>query len=572
MRTRDAVLGRLEAGEAPEVLIVGGGINGVGVYRDLAGEGVAALLVERGDFASGTSAAPSRLIHGGLRYLETGEMALVRESVEERNLLLLNAPHVVRPIRCWIPLRSWFGGLAGTVARFLRLTRTPGRKGAVPVKVGLAFYDLFGNAHRTMPRHRFFSRAAALARVPRLAPSTRAVAEYYDARISHPERLTMELVADAEAACPASLAVPYLAVSGLRDGAVELTDRVDGRVFRVRPKVVVNASGAWLDQVHAGLGLAEKLVGGTKGSHLVIRAPDVAAELGEIMLYFETEDHRACLIYRMDEDHVLLGTTDLRTEDPDDTICSAGEIDYLFGVLAAVMPQVRFRSADIVFHYAGVRPLPRTEGAVAGAISRDHSIRRYDPGPERPFTMLSLVGGKWTTYRACAEQIADAVLGVLGRRRTRSTRTEPIGGGRDFPRDAAGRAAFAADLARRSGVAPERAALLADRYGSTAAAIAAAEVADGGRTLAAAPTYSRAEIVAIARDERVTRLEDVVLRRTLMGFEGLAGAEQVAELADVVGDVLGWSAERRVAERDACNRLLRERHGVSQGGERARAA
>lgn len=572
MRSRDAVMRQLEAGDVPEVLIVGGGINGVGVYRDLAAQGVAALLVDRGDFSSGTSAAPSRLIHGGLRYLETGEFALVRESVEERNLLLLNAPHVVRPIRCWIPLQSWFGGALATVLRFLRLTRTPGPKGAVPIRVGLAFYDLFGNAHRTMPRSRFHSRAAARARIPGLAAATRAVAEYFDARISHPERLVAELVADAEADCPASLAVPYCAAAGLdEDGAVVLSDRIGGGRIRVRPTIVVNAAGAWLDGVHGALGLTERLVGGTKGSHLIVRRPDLAAELGDVMLYFETADHRACLIYRFDADHVLLGTTDLRTDDADDMTCSPAEIDYLFAVLAAVMPGAPLRRDEIVFRYAGVRPLPRTADGVTGAISRDHALRRFDPAPGRPFTLISLVGGKWTTYRACAAEIADAVLARLGRPRRLSTKTLPIGGGRGFPKDEAGRAAFVADLSGRTGLSPARCALLADRYGAGAAAIAAAEAADG-RLLSSMPAYSVAEIVAIAATERVSRLEDVVLRRTLMAFEGAVNRAGLEELADLVAPVLGWSAERRAAETDECARLLRERHGVSVDAATASAA
>ena len=135
MQTRQELLARLNAGECPPVLIIGGGINGVGTFRDLAAQGQAALLVEAGDFSSGTSSAPSRLIHGGLRYLETGEAALVRESLTERNLLLKNACHVVHPQTVWVPLDSWFRGSLMAVLRFLHLTRTPGPKGGVPVKL-----------------------------------------------------------------------------------------------------------------------------------------------------------------------------------------------------------------------------------------------------------------------------------------------------------------------------------------------------------------------------------------------------------------------------------------------------
>ena len=188
MRARVDVMERLRIGNVPDVLIIGGGINGVGAFRDLAAQGVPALLVEASDFGSGASAAPSRLIHGGLRYLETGEAALVRESLTERNLLLKNACHMVHPQPCWVPMRSWFGGAIGAILRFLKLKRTPGRKGAIPVKIGLMLYDRFGRAYQTMPNHRLLTAKEAQAEVSILSPSICAVGEYYDARISHPER------------------------------------------------------------------------------------------------------------------------------------------------------------------------------------------------------------------------------------------------------------------------------------------------------------------------------------------------------------------------------------------------
>lgn len=572
MDGRKDLIDRLRGTAEIDVLVIGGGINGVGVYRDLAAQGVAALLVDAGDFASGTSAAPSRLIHGGLRYLETGEVALVRESVEERNLLLLNAPHYIRPIPTWVPLLSWTGGMAKAVARFFRLTRTPSAKGAFAVKAGLMLYDLFGERHRTMPKHRLLSRRAARAEVPALAPSVRAVAEYFDARITHPERLTMELVGDAERDCPASLAIPYLAADGLAGGRVVLRDTLDGASFTIAPKLVINTSGAWVDRVHGVLGIDQRLIGGTKGSHIVVRHPGLAAELGERMLYFETADNRACLIYRLGDDRLLLGTTDIRTEDPGDMVCSDAEIDYLFAVLRKVVPHVALGRGDIVFSFAGVRPLPLTGNVVAGAISRDHTLRTYEPAPGRPFPMLSLVGGKWTTYRACAAQIVDAALPRLGRSRRADLTRTPIGGGSGFPTTAAEQAAYGAELARRSGLGPDRAACLTLRYGSLAAEIAAAEAAAGGGCLTQLPDYSAAEISYICRNERVTRLADVILRRTLIAFEGGTGEAAVRELAGVVGAALGWSEATTAREIEACLALLRDRHRVGAFGTMRPAA
>ncbi len=563
MRTRDTVLDSLRRGEAPPVLIVGGGINGVGVYWDLALQGIPALLIDRGDICSGTSSAPSRLIHGGLRYLEIGEFGLVRESVEERNRLLLDAPHYVRPLPVWVPIDSRLGGAAASVGRFLGLVRRPGPKGAFVVKLGLMAYDLFGRTNRTMPDHRMVPAAEFRRAMPDLAPSARYMAEYYDARLTAPERLGLELVGDAEAACPASLAATYVTLAGRDGGAVLLEDTLSGERFTVRPDLVVNCAGAWVDQTDAPLGIAERLIGGTKGSHLVLDHPDFAARLGGRMLYFETADHRVCLAYPLDARRVLLGTTDIRTDDPEDTVCSAAEIDYLFDVMRAVMPGLALERAQIVFTYAGVRPLPYSD-EVAGAISRDHSVRVFEPAPGRPFPVLALVGGKWTTFRPCAGEIVDLVLARLGRTRAVPTESVAMGGGKDFPTGADARRRLVADLARRHGLAPARIETLLDRYGMRAVDWLARAPAAPETMLAALPDYSTAELASIAGNERVATLADVVLRRTQIGLLGLATPAAIAELGAVVGAALGWPASRIAEETARTAQLLATRHGVPE--------
>ncbi len=576
MRDRTTLLSRLQHTPEVPVLIIGGGINGVGILRDLAAQGVSAVLVERSDICSGASAAPSRLIHGGLRYLETGEFGLVRESVHERELLLRHAPHLVRPIPTWVPLTSWTAGSLAAVGRVLRLVRNPGRKGAVPLKLGLTLYDRFARATRQMPRHRFLSSAAARRTLPLLNQAVRVVAEYYDARVTHPERLTLELVADAEADCPGCAALPYVSAIRLEQAEVVLRDEVSGATLRVRPTLIVNAAGAWADQVDEGLRLNEPLMGGTKGSHLVLRAPALAAELDQRMLYFETADKRICLVYALDPAHVLLGTTDLPTSDPDDRTCSPQEIDYLFGALSAVLPGHGLSASDIVFTYAGVRPLPRNDAGVAGAISRDHKLHRFAAAPGRPIPVLTLVGGKWTTYRACSRDVADAVLTELSLPRHVDTAGLPIGGGRDWP--AGGAADLAAELVTQADVTPQRAGILVRRYGSAAGAVLQGarlwsdgsgrragewpRNATGDAPLHAAPDYTSGEIAWLAQQERVTRLDDMVLRRTLMAFEGLASRACVEEVGAIVAAALDWTAERQAEEVEATCRLLGTRHGV----------
>lgn len=562
MRTRESLISRLRSGDHPAVLIIGGGINGVGAFRDLALQGVPALLVEAGDFASGTSAAPSRLIHGGLRYLETGEAGLVRESLTERNLLLKNACHVVHPQPVWVPLNSWFRGSLSAVARFLRLTRTPGPKGGVPVKLGLMLYDQFGQAHQTMPNHRMLMAQAARREIPILSPALRGVGEYYDALITHPERLVAEIVADSEADCPASMAIPYMSAGAISQGGVTLTDQLTGEGFTVKPTAVINASGAWVDQVQAGLGFKDRMIGGTRGSHLVIRSAELARDLGDKMLYFETEDHRACLIYPMGGDRLLLGTTDLRSDDPNDKFCTEAEIDYLFRELKAILPSVTLSRRDIVFAYAGVRPLPLSKPGATGAISRDHKLVTYPPAEGRPFPVVALIGGKWTTYRVCGAQLADAVLSLIGQKRRGTTETVPIGGAAGFPFKAEDRAAYVADLARRSGLSSARCATLAARYGSRSETVALAEAVDP-RAVEGMDGYSCAEIGLICRDERVSKLEDIVLRRTLMAFEGVVTRQGLKSLGATVAACLGWSDRQREDEIAATHTLLQDRHRMT---------
>ena len=560
MKTRAKLIERLKSGEHPEIVIIGGGVNGAGVFRDLSLQGIPTLLLEKGDYSSGTSASPSRLAHGGLRYLETGEVSLVRESTEERNLMLLNAPHQVRPLPVWIPLWSWLGGTIGAIFRFLRLKKNPGAKGAFPVRAGLFLYDQFGNLNRTMPKHSMLSRSEARQLLPQLAPRTKAVAQYFDALISQPERIVLEMIEDSEEDCAEAMALSYVEALGIRDGALTVLDCMTGEEFTIKPKLVLNIAGAWADEVQKGLRFNRKMVGGTKGSHIVVRNADLATALDRRMLYFETEDFRACLIYPMGEDRLFIGATDIRTDDPNDLRCSDEEIDYLFATMTQAMPEVRFSRDDIVFTVAGVRPLPHSDSDVTGSISRDHKLHQFAATSDRPFPVFTLIGGKWTTYRICAEQISNAVLAHLGQERIASTTRLAIGGGRDYPVDFAGQALWAKELARKSGISQSRAELLAYRYGTRASPIAEAEAVAKSGYIDGAEHYSVAEITWICEHERVTRLEDIVLRRTLMAFEGMVTMKGLKEIAAIMRPILGWTARQGENEVMSTAELLRDRH------------
>jgi glycerol-3-phosphate dehydrogenase len=558
--SRQAVIDRLRQDPSVEVLVIGAGINGAAVFRELALNGVRVLLVDRGDIAEGASSALSRMVHGGLRYLETADFALVREGATERNRLLRNAPHLVAPLRTVVPLYDLWGGTLAAVARFFRRPVQAGRRGAVLVRIGLALYDWLGRRERTMPRHRMLGRDAALAAMPGLTGSIASAAEYWDGWVAHPERINLELVLDALHAALLAETLTYAAAEGIGAEGVTIRDGITGETLRIAPRLVVNAAGPWIDRVNAPMGINQRMIGGTKGSHLVIDHDGLRAALGDAMLYFEAPDGRTCIVFPY-LGNVLLGTTDIRVEDADGVHCTEDEVDYLLAVLKQVLPDVGIGREHIRYRYSGVRPLPHVDAATPSMIPRSHSLVASEATPARPFPVLSMVSGKWTTFRAFGEQAADEVLRRLGRARATGTQALPIGGGAGFPAD---RAAWLRDVARETGIAEPRIDALLERYGTRARDAARAIAAGPDAPLATLPDHSTGEIAWIARGELVTRLSDVILRRTLVALRGQASEEVVREIAAVLAETLGWSPQRREEEEAATLALLRDRHGAGQ--------
>jgi glycerol-3-phosphate dehydrogenase len=365
-----------------DVLILGAGINGAGLFRDLCEQGLDCVIVDKADYGSGTSAAPSRLIHGGLKYLETGEFGLVAQSTLERNLLLRNAPHRVEPLATVIPIFSWLKGIPAALRTLFGSKTAPRSRGAVLIKIGLAMYDFYGSRHRVMPRHQLWSRRKALSEIPFLTPRIVAAGLYYDARITNPERLVLELVRDGVAVRPGAQAFNHTAIVGVEKGVVEL-EELGGERIALRPKLVVNAAGPWIDKVNAQLGAPTKLIGGTKGSHILVDHPELLAALKGRMIYFEADDGRICLVFEY-LGRALIGSSDSRASDPDNVTCEDGEIDYFLDSLRALLPGLNFSREQIVFAYSGIRPLPASDAANPGLISRDHSAPVQEPAARAP--------------------------------------------------------------------------------------------------------------------------------------------------------------------------------------------
>ena len=531
------------------VLIVGGGINGIGLMRELALQGIDVLLVEKSDFCAGTSSGMTRVIHGGLRYLENAEFRLVREALNERNRLLKTAPHCVKPLPTTIPIFTWTSGIWPSIRNFLRWPTKPGNRGALLIKIGLSMYDFLAGKS-PMPKHRFQFSCAVRRHMPALNPDVICTATYYDAKITYPERLCLELVEDAEAACPGARALNYVRLDSATGSTVVLRDEITGQTCKVRPRIVVNAAGPWIDFANRALQRESAFIGGTKGSHIVLDHLALAQAMGDEMIYFVNRDGRICIFYVV-LGRIIAGSTDIPTDDPD-AACDEAEVDYILEAMRQAYPSIPVNRSHVVFRFCGVRPLPRSNALTPGQISRDHSFPVLPPGNGIDFPIYSLVGGKWTSFRALAEQVTDAILPVLGRTRVCSTEDLAIGGGKGFP-----------PKLENTGLAEDRVATLVDRYGSRAVSLVSYLQAGPDAPLANQPAYSRREIEYMAVNERVVHLDDLILRRTLIGLLGQLTFPLLEELASIVAPVLQWSPQDAAAEVERVVLIFKTVHGVT---------
>ncbi|MBK5568539.1 glycerol-3-phosphate dehydrogenase/oxidase [Ensifer sp. SSB1] len=559
---REEIFNGLAKSPKVDVCVLGGGINGLSVFRELALQGVSVLLVEKHDYCSGASAALSRMVHGGLRYLENGEFSLVRESLVERDRLLKNAPHYVAPLPTTVPVFDIFSGLANGAVRFLGLTRRPSRRGAIAVKMGLGIYDFLTRKRALMPKHAFRGRRATLARWPALNPDIKSSATYYDAWVSQPERLGIELLKDGLAAGSHARVLNYAELTLAASGRYEVKDGTTDAVAAIEPSLIINATGGWIDIANGALfpspSKPAPLMGGTKGSHLIIDNAKLMDALDGHMIYYENEDGRICILFPY-LGKVLVGSTDIRVDDPETVRCERDERDYILQSLAFVLPEIRIRPEEVVFQFAGVRPLPASKDSFTGRIPRDHFctfVEGVDGGPP----VLCMIGGKWTTFRSFGELAADLSLERLGRPRLLSTGERTIGGGRHFPSD---RDAWVHDVAAATGLSRERVHILLTRYGTDCTLIADF-IAAGTDQALPHPAYSTREMQFLIRNEGAEHLDDLLLRRTTLAITG----ELSLDMADAVLGLLAiekhWSPALTAAERKRFLTILAERHGVDE--------
>jgi glycerol-3-phosphate dehydrogenase len=548
----------LRDAEGLDVLIIGGGINGLATLRDLALQGVRVALVERGDFVSGASSASSHMVHGGIRYLENGEFRLVKEAVTERNDLLKTAPHYVKPLETTIPIYKTFSGILSAPFRLL-VTHgrgKPNERGALLIKVGLIMYDTFSRDGGSVPRHKFLGKKKSLAELPQLNSDLAYTATYFDASMHDPERIALDVLRDGiEAGGGRTQAVNYVSAVGADADGVRVRDEVSGEEFSVKAKVVLNTAGPWTDLANAAMGLTTTFMGGTKGSHIVLDNPELLAATGGREIFFEHSDGRIVLIYPL-KGRVLVGTTDIDADPSKPVVCTDDEIAYFFDLIGHVFPKVGVDRSQIVYTFSGIRPLPRHDDTAPGFVSRDYRIVEDEIAG---VPALSLVGGKWTTFRALAEHMSMKTMQKLRRPHRVSTQGLSIGGGAGYPATPEQRRRWVS--ARTNAHSAGLVEAMLERYGTRADAILAALPSEP-TPVPDAPGYYREELTWIAENEQVVHLIDVLLRRTHLAFVGGMTDRTLREVAETIAAPLGWDADRVDEEVSRATEILRASHRV----------
>lgn len=508
------------AGERFDVIVIGGGIIGAGIARDAALRGLRVALFEKHDFGSGTTAGSTRLIHGGLRYLEMLDFGLVRMDLRERETLLRIAPHLVKPLEFILP---FYG--SSLWQRY-------------KMKLGMTLYDWLSPG-KGLPRHRFIAPAEVATMEPNLfQQGLQGAMAYFDAQANSPERLCLENIIDARE--HGAQTFNYAEVTGAlsQDGLIEgvrVTDLL-GDVqtdVSIAGRVVVNASGAWFDRVAGRLAASEvrAKLRTTKGVHIAY--PRVT---NRAIVLFSRVDGRLMFVIPW-LGHSWIGTTDTDfSGDPATAQATAADIDYVLRSLTDYFPTLDTR--EIHFSNAGVRALVKEEGS-ASSVSRTHRIT--DGGDSGARNLISVLGGKITGYRGIAEEVVDAACARLKVSAPCLTAARSLPGARGDLK--------ASEVSGR-GLRVETINHLFDLYGSRAAEVTHIAASDEHLRAPLSPQAPdiAAQVVFAARTEQCSRLVDFMLRRTLLGFSRDQGQSALAAVAMLLAEELGWSPARTKAE------------------------
>lgn len=515
-----------------DLIIVGAGINGTGIARDAAMRGLSVLLLDKTDIAAGTTSWSSRLIHGGLRYLEHAEIHLVRESLRERERLLRLAPHLVQPLPLTIPIYKRH------------------KRGRWMIRAGMIAYDLL-SLDKSLTRHHMMTASQALAHEPGLnADGLTGAARYYDAQVEFPERIAVEnAVSAAENGATVKTGaevVDLIIEAGVVRGVV-WRETHTGEEHRARAHVTLNVAGPWVDRVLADLGLAElpRMIGGTKGSHIVV---DPFPGAPSDALYIEaSQDGRPYFIIPWNGLY-LIGTTDIRYDgDLDRIVPTDDEVEYLLHETNLAIPSASLERGDVRYAYAGLRPLPYQPEEKESGVTRRHIVRDHAPKVEG---LLSVIGGKLTTYRSLAEQAVDAVYKKMGRTAPSSLTADASFPGAIGDLDQVRRRLTAST---HEWLEPRSAEYLLRVYGTRAEEIVSiAEAGDHRLREVVDPETGLigAAVTFALEDEYARTLVDIVMRRTMVGYSRTAGFDAVEPITEMLVGLGRWSGARAQSELD----------------------
>ena len=512
-----------------DVLIIGGGMAGAGVARDLALRGASVVLFEKADFASGSTSRSSKLIHGGLRYLELFDFKLVRESLRERETLGRLAPHLIRPLPFLIPI---YRGA---------------RRGLIKVRIGLTLYDWLTPGKRT-DRYQVIRPEAALALEPEVrAEDLKGAGLYFDDLLLSPERLCLENVLSA---CRhGARAFNYAAVEEVLRGpkgteGLAVRDLLTDRVVRVRGRVIVNAAGPWVDRVRALAGISDRgahVIRTTKGIHCLL------PRLTERAVYLPAQDERMIFVIPWRE-FSLVGTTDTDFDgNPDRLWATKDEVTYLLGEVRGVLPDRRVTADNVLYTYAGVRPLTHEAGKSPSRVSRQHRVWSEGPGGK----FLTITGTKLTCFRSLAEEVSDRVMARLGRRARARTAGLTLDGADESAGRVEARAWMDVSAERAAtGLARETLERLVETYGRNHVRVLdlARKLPDGSELLCHRNPEIVAQLHYAVAEELTVSLQDFLLRRTGIGQSPCLGLDCALAIAARLADLLGWNARRREAE------------------------
>ncbi len=553
------------------VLILGAGINGAAIARELALNGVGSVIVDVHDIASGATAYSSRLIHGGLRYLEYGEFDLVRESLEERTRWLRLAPQFVRPLRLFIPIRNRRGGLLAGARKFLGLKPRRGaaarvkHRGLWSIRVGLWLYDVYAH-DPTLPRRRLYK-----SRSPQVVPvdSTkyRWMYSFSDAQIVYPERFTLALLEDArriaeEKKIPFQIYTYHHATLDGMTASVSPIGRPTEIVDSLQPSAIINATGAWVDRTLAALHVPSKpLMGGTKGSHFITHHQSLRSRLDGRAIYVEATDGRPVFVLPFGN-ATLVGTTDMPfADDPATAVASPEELQYLVDAVNDLFPDLRLAVGDISLHYSGVRPLPAAGPSTPAAVTRRHWLETNE---DCAVPLYSVIGGKLTTCRSLAEESTGTILTQLGLEHRANSRERPLPGGEAYPRDSAQLQSEWNRLAEQFGV--ERSAVKAiwSLVGTRAESILSeASAQPGGFDARPLPSTSlpRGFVRWVVENEWAMTLDDFIERRLMLLYHPNLTRSCLEELAGVLVEAGRLPTDKIDGEIDRTIRRLETHFG-----------